>query len=192
MQSRRGAISHIGLTVALCLMLVYAGASLAYAAEPVTVTQTLTGGTRSASVSSMTLALAPYSHTAQSSVGTVTLSVDDSSGSGQGWNVLVQSSDFQYAGPNHGVNIPAANFSIVTANAPTAVAGQAVDASNGPKPPSTGADGSLDTPRKTMQALANAGMGTYTQTLAVRLLVPAQSLAGSYTGTVTTTIVAAP
>jgi hypothetical protein len=70
--------------------------------------------------------------------------------------------------------------------------GQAVDASAGPKAPASGSTGSLDTPRKTMQAQANAGMGTYTQKLDVSLTIPAQSLAGSYTGTVTTTITAAP
>jgi len=193
MRSINSWIAHLALSLGLSALLIGGGgAGLVLADEPVSVTQTLSPGTRSASVTSMVLAQAPYSHSVQTTTGAVTLSVDDSSGSGQGWNVLVQSSDFVYVGQHAGKAIPAANFAVVAANAPTMTEGQAVDASSGPKSPESGATGSLDTPRKTMQAQANAGMGTYIQKLDVRLTIPAQSLAGSYTGTVTTTISAAP
>ena len=192
MRSITRSITHFALSLGLGTMLISGGAGLALATESVTVSQTLTGGTRSASVVSMVLAQAPYSHSAQTTAGAVMLTVDDSSGSGQGWNVLVQSSDFVYSGQNSGKDIPAANFAVVAANVPTSTEGQAVDASAGPKAPESGSTGSLDSPRKTMQAQANAGMGTYTQKLDVRLTIPANSLAGSYTGTVTTTITAAP
>jgi hypothetical protein len=186
----RRTLARLALGLGLSVALIGGGAGLALATD--TVTQTLAPGARSASVVSLMLTAAPYSHAAQTSAGVVMLSVDDSSGSGQGWNVLVQSSAFIYSGPNGGTDIPAANFSVVTANAPTSDAGQKVDATGGPKAPASGSTGSLDTPRKTMQALANAGMGTYTQKLDVSLKVPGGSSAGSYTGTVTTTIAAAP
>lgn len=184
-------LARITLSVLWGAMLLGGGAGLASAAD-VVVTQNLAPGTRSSNVTGMTLAQAPYSHAAQTSVGVVTLNVDDSSGSGQGWNVQVQSSAFVYSGPHQGTDIPAANFAVVAANPPTATAGQPVDAENGPKAPASGSTGSLDSPRKTLQALANAGMGSYTQTLDVSLTIPASSIAGSYTGTVTTTIAAAP
>ncbi|CAN5461824.1 hypothetical protein BH20CHL6_BH20CHL6_15370 [soil metagenome] len=52
--------------------------------------------------------------------------------------------------------------------------------------------GTLDSARKVVQANAGYGEGTYTQDLGVSLLIPAQSRAGTYTGTLTTTISAAP
>ncbi len=52
--------------------------------------------------------------------------------------------------------------------------------------------GTLDTARKTVQALVLYGNGTYSQALGVSLKIPAQSAAGTYTGTLTTSITAAP
>jgi hypothetical protein len=99
---------------------------------------------------------------------------------------------FRLRGDNGGTNIPAANFSITSAAAPTATAGQAVDAIGGPKVPVVSPLGTLDSPRKTLQALLTFGNGTYTQALGVSLSIPADSAAGTYTGTLTITISAAP
>ncbi|MBI5949961.1 MAG: WxL domain-containing protein [Chloroflexi bacterium] len=162
----------------------------AFAAD--TVTQTLSAGTRTASVANLTLTAATYSHTQQSSTGTLTLTADDSTGSGAGWNVTIQSSAFVYSGSYSGTDIPAANFALTDAAAPAATAGQAVDATNGPKVPATSPVGTLDSARKTVQANAAYGQGTYTQALGVSLTIPAQSRVGTYTGTLTTTISAAP
>jgi hypothetical protein len=71
-------------------------------------------------------------------------------------------------------------------------AGQAVDGTNGPKVPASTPVGTLDSARKVIQANANYGLGIYTQGLSVALDVPAQSRAGTYTGTLTTTISAGP
>jgi hypothetical protein len=71
-------------------------------------------------------------------------------------------------------------------------AGQAVDATNGPKVPATSPLATLETARKVIQAEANYGQGTYTQALGVRLVIPGMSRAGTYTGTLTTSITAAP
>lgn len=156
------------------------------------VTQNVTAGTRTASVANLALADVAYSHSAQTQTGTMTLTADDSSGSGAGWNVTILSSAFVYSGANSGTNIPAANFSLTSAAAPVMTAGQAVDATNGPKVPTVSPVGTLDTARKTVQANAGYGLGTYTQALGVSLSIPAQSRAGTYTGTLTTTIAAAP
>jgi hypothetical protein len=156
------------------------------------VTQVLDGGTRSASIADLALAAKTYSHSSQTSTGTMTLTADDSSATGAGWNVTVQSSAFVYSGSNSGTNIAASNFSITTANAPTMVAGAAVDATDGPKVPSSGATGALNVARKTVQANVGFGEGTYDQALDVSLTIPAGSRAGTYTGTMTVTISAAP
>lgn len=157
-----------------------------------TVTQVVNGGARTASVADLTLTPLTYSNNAQANAGTMTLTVDDASGTGAGWNVTIQSSAFVYSGSNNGTNIPAVNFSLTAAATPVMTAGQAVDATNGPKVPATSPVGTLNSARKVIQANADYGLGTYTQALSVSLNVPAQSRAGTYTGTLTTTISAAP
>jgi hypothetical protein len=172
-------------------------ATTAFAAD--TVTQSVTAGTRTASVADLGLGAVAYSHTAQTPTGSMTLTVDDSTGSNAGWDVTIQTSAFVYSGANGGANIPAANFSLTSAAALTATAGQAVDAVNGPAVPSATTNpvggspvGTLDSARKTVAANLAYGNGTYTQGLDVSLLIPAQSAAGTYTGTLTTTVTAAP
>lgn len=156
------------------------------------VTQVITAGARSASVANLALGGLSYSHSAQASTGTMTLTADDSTGSNLGWNVTILSSAFVYTGINGGTDIPAANFSITSAAAPTRSAGQAVDATGGPRVPVISPVGTLDSARKTLQALVTFGNGTYTQALGVSLSIPADSAAGTYTGTLTTTISAGP
>lgn len=172
-------------------------ATTAFAAE--TVTQSVTPGTRIASVAALELGAVAYSHTAQTPTGSMTLTADDSTGSNAGWNVTIQTSDFVYSGTNSGTNIPAVNFSLTSADALTATAGQAVDPVNGPAVPSATTNpvggspfGTLDSARKTVAANLAYGNGTYTQALGVSLAIPAQSAAGTYTGTLTTSITAAP
>lgn len=171
------------------------------AAADDTVTQTVTAGTRTASVADLALPTTSYAHTAQMSSGTMTLTADDSTGLNLGWNVTIQTSAFVYSGSNGGTNIPASNFSLTSAAEPVMTVGQAVDTdtdgagldiANGPKVPSTSPVGTLDSARKTVQANPTYGNGTYTQALGVRLTLPARTAVGTYTATLTTTISAAP
>ncbi|MGI8425147.1 MAG: hypothetical protein ACR2FO_00555 [Actinomycetota bacterium] len=188
MKIRGITIAAIGAAMALI------AAPAAFAAD--TVTQVVTAGARTASVANLTLGSAAYSHSAQSNTGSMTLTADDSSATGLGWNVTVQTSAFVYSGANAAgaTNIPAANFSLTSAAAPTVVAGQVVDVLGigGPKVPIISPVGTLDSARKTLQANPLFGQGTYTQALGVSLSIPAQSVAGTYTGTLTTTISAGP
>lgn len=179
------------------LSLVLAATATMAVAMPVaaadSVTQVITAGTRTASVANLSLTAVAYSHIAQTQTGSMTLSADDSTGSGAGWNVTILSSAFVYSGSNSGTNIVAENFSLTSAAAPAATAGQAVDATDGPRVPTDISPiGTLNSARKTVQANAGFGQGTYTQALGVSLSIPAQSRAGTYTGTLTTTIAAAP
>jgi len=142
-------------------------ASVAMAAD--TVTQSVTAGTRTASVADLPLTAVTYSHSSQSSAGTMALSADDSTGSGDGWNVTVQSSAFVYSGTNGGTNIAATNFNLDSAAAPVAVSGQLIDgtgtdaAPTGPQLGTTaGVSGTLDTARTVLRAGADFGQGSYT------------------------------
>ena len=144
----------------------------------------------SASVANLALPAVAYSHSAQSSSGTMTVAATN--GAATGFSVTILASAFAYSGPNAGTSIPAANFSITSAATPVMTAGQAVDGTGGPKVPTVSPVGTLDSARKTVQANAGFGVGTYTQALGVTLSIPAQSRAGTYTDTLTTTIAAAP
>jgi hypothetical protein len=157
-----------------------------------TVRTTVTGGTRTASIADLVLPATTYSHSDQTKTGTMTLTADDSSGTNAGWNVTVLASNFVYAGSYSGTDIPAANFGLTAAAAPARTAGQGVSPTQGPKVPTTSPVGTLDTARKVVQANANHGKGTYTQALDVSLLVPADSVEGTYTSTLTVTITAGP
>jgi hypothetical protein len=160
-----------------------------------TVTQQITGSGLTASIADLTIASVAYQNAAHNVTGTMVLTADDSTGSGAGWNVTVLSSDLIWVGTaNGGIDIPAANFALTSAAAPTRIAGQAVSValSTGPQVPPTSPIGTLDSARKVLVATAAYGAGTYTQDLGVTLTIPAQSRVGTYTGTLTTTITSAP
>lgn len=190
MFSLKSRFTRLSASLVVTTVLTLGAALPAFAAD--TVSQTLNGGTKTASVADLTLTAVNYSHSAQAQTGTMTLTADDSTATGAGWNVTILSSAFVYSGANSGTNIPAVNFSITSAATPAMTAGQVVDATGGPKVPATSPVGTLDSARKVIQANAAFGQGTYTQAIGVSLSIPAQSRAGAYTGTLTTSITAAP
>ena len=173
-------------------LLVATAAGSAQAAD--TVTQAITAGGLTASVANLALPSVPYQNAARDVTGTMTLTAEDTRGTGAGWKVTIQSSAFVYSGAATGPDIPAADFALTSAAAPVLVLGQPVDATaaTGPQVPPTFAAGSLDTARQTIHATAAYGQGRYTQQLAVTLTIPAMSDVGTYTGTLTTTITSAP
>src|SRR5687767_3221025 len=158
------------------------------------VTQQITAGGLTASVSDLNLPSVGYSNAARDVSGTMVITADDSRGTGAGWSVTVQGSGFVYAGAAGGSNIPASAFALTSAEQPVWIAGQVVSltAANGPQIPPTIAYGSLADPIKTIRATAAYGAGTYSQDLLVTLTIPGQSYVGTYTGTLTTTISATP
>jgi hypothetical protein len=159
------------------------------------VVQAITGSGLTASVADLVLPSVAYQNAAHNVTGTMVLTADDSTGSGAGWNVTIQSSALTWVGTaNGGIDIPASKLALSSAAAPTSIAGQAVSValSTGPQVPPTSPLGTLDTPRKVLVATAAYGAGTYTQALGVTLTIPAQSRVGVYTGTLTTTITSAP
>ncbi len=160
-----------------------------------TVTQEITGGGLTASVANLTLPSVAFQNAAHDVTGTMVLTAEDSRGTSLGWSVTIQASAFVWVGtPAGGTNIPAADFALTSAAQPTMLLGQAVSltAATGPQVPPTSPLGTLDTARKTLMATAAYGNGKYSQDLGVTLTIPAQSQAGTYTGTLTTTISATP
>lgn len=145
---------------------------------------------RTAAIANQTLTAVEFSQSQQQQTGTLTLTATDATCTGLGWNVTVQSSALGYTGSGSGSSIPAANLALGTPNTPTQVSGQAVSAENGPKAVGTG--GALNNSVEIIDAIANYGMGSYTQTVPVTLTIPARSVVGTYTATLTVTISAGP
>lgn len=165
-----------------------------------TVTQAVIGGTRTASVANLALGSVVTTHTVQNNTGTMTLTVDDSSGTGSGWNVTEQVSAFAYTGSDSGTAIAATAFSITSVGAVASTAGQTINtagtdaAPTGPQSGNitSGVSGSLNAAVKVIRAGANYGSGTYTEPINITLAIPADTRAGTYTGTLTTTLAVGP
>ena len=185
---------HAALAVGTAGLLASSLAGTAFATD--TVTQVIAaGGGLSASVANMTFPPVAYENATHDVSGTMVLTADDSRGTSAGWSVTIQTSAFVYTGSAGGIDIPAANFALTSAEEPIWIAGQPVSliASTGPQIPIEGiVYGSLATPLKTIRATAAYGNGTYSQNLGVTLTIPGQSKVGTYTGTLTTTISATP
>jgi hypothetical protein len=164
------------------------------------VTQTVTGGSRTASAAAVTLPGLATAHTQQVNTGSMTVTADDSTGTGAGWAVTEQVSALVYSGSAGGTDIPASNLAISGVDAVTATAGQTIDITGtdalptGPQSANitSGVSGTLDAPVTVLVAGAGFGQGTYTVPVNLSLTVPAESRVGTYTGTLTTTISAAP
>jgi hypothetical protein len=181
------------LSFSFCAVALLALASAAPAFADNTVSLSVTAGQRTAHISDLTLTAVAYSHSTQYQTGTMILSADDSTGSGKGWHVNVQTSDFSYmsGGATGGTAIPDENFEITSTGLVTTTAGQAADVTNGPVAPGSVA-GTLDSPVNVLSAQPNYGLGAYQEQISVRLTIPEQYRAGSYQGTLTVDIIQAP
>ena len=173
-----------GAAVGVLTIGVLFAAPSAFAADS-SVTQAVTEGARTATVTGPTLTAVAVSHTATASSGAASLAVDDLTGTGDGWQVTEQVSEFVYSGANGGSAIPATAFSVTAGTASTtngaSMTGVAV-----------GAGGALDTARVVLSATVGNGVGAYDLASTATLTVPADARADTYTGTLTTTITAAP
>ncbi|MDP1808059.1 MAG: DNRLRE domain-containing protein [Actinomycetota bacterium] len=132
---------------------------------------------------SLDTSLAPMtlSGTDSSTTGNLgALNVRDGRGAGGGWSVAIVSTDFKMAG-NPAMTIPAGGFWVPTA--------PAVDILSGAAPPATAAGSLAGAGLTLMNASAGSGMGHYEVSPALELLVPAQTLSGTYESTMTETII---
>ena len=117
-----------------------------------------------------------YDQTTTGGLGTIDIS--DARGTGAGWNLIVQAGDFVNT-DGSGAFIPAAGFAIDGTPTVTAVAGNTKpEAFTGP----------LDSPLLLLAAGAHTGMGRYQTDPALSLIVPADTIAGTYETTITLTI----
>jgi hypothetical protein len=150
------------------------------------VTAGVTSGVRSAALGLAAFGLVPFSHGEQLVDTTATLAVDDLTGAGIGWNVTLSSSALTWTaangGPTTGTDLPASALAVTTVGEITTVAGENWVGDT--------AIGALGSPVKVLST--SGGNGSYTTPLTLTLTVPGQASVGTYAGTLTTTISAAP
>jgi hypothetical protein len=173
-------LSSVVRSTAIAAIGIASVASSALAVD--TVTQVITQGTLTASVTDATMTPIAYSNTAGLTTGTLSLTVDDSRGVGTGWGVTIASSDFDYQGTSPiGIDIPNTGFQTTGFGTLTVNAGQAAP------PPTAGTGGVFSSAVQALSAAAGSGSGNYTQPIDVSLVIPAQSQAGTYVATLTVT-----
>jgi hypothetical protein len=115
-----------------------------------------------------------------------TLTVDDLTGANAGWNVTESASTLIWSavtgGPTSGQNLPASALALTTVGS--------IETMFGDTWAGTTATGSLGSPVKVLST--SGGNGKYRTPLTLTLTIPGQASVGTYAGTLTTTISAAP
>lgn len=159
---------------------------LPYSTAMSAVTAGIAAGTRSAMLTTAAFAQVIFSHSEQTPTTTATLTIDDLTGTNAGWSVTESASDLVWSaitgGPANGADLPSSALSITNVGAVTTTQGD----------PWSGDTniGSLGSP---VAVLATAtGNGSYFVRLTFTLTIPGQAAVGTYAGTITTTIAAAP
>jgi hypothetical protein len=178
------------IALATCAATV-APASAALAASS-TVTGTVTGGTLGIATSATPSFSVTLNGTDQTASYTVPTTVTDATGSGAGWNLTVTSTQFTTGGGTpHTLATTASNVTSVadacvggaTCTNPTNSVGYPVAVPAGSTPPAA---------VKYFNAALNTGEGQFTNTPTVQVSAPANTLAGTYTSTLTLAAVSGP
>ncbi len=123
----------------------------------------------------------PYSSSAQSATGSIGFIVDDGRSGASGWNVTAQITNL-----TGDANISIANTGITaTTNAITKLGGS-------DQLPQSQSSTAIDQPKKVLVAGNGAGAGRYSANLNLNVAIPGYSRPGSYSATVTVSLIAGP
>ena len=189
MRKRR---SKFILSAAVACAVALAGSTSAVGAN-VTATATVNAGTLTLSTSATPSVSVTLDGTDQAPSYTLPMSVNDYTGSGNGWNVTITSTQFTTGGGSpHTLSTSASTATAASAtcaggttctNPTNAVTYPLAVPAGGSGPP---------TAVKLFNAAANTGMGGFTVTPTVQVAIPANTYAGTYTSTVTVAVVSGP
>jgi len=169
-------------------------AGAATSASP-TVTGTVSGGALSVATSAAPTFSANLATGDQTPTYTLPLTATDTTGTGAGWNLTITSTQFTTGGATP--HTLATNASTVTSTPPLTVACVAGTTCTNPTnavtyPLGVPAGATAPTAVKMFNAAANTGLGAFTVTPTVGVFVPASTFAGSYSSTLTVSIVSGP
>lgn len=170
-------------------------AGLAIAAYAETATVTITGGSLSVTAANVSLGgvtLDGTDQTSTSAAGSNNWSAVDARGTGAGWNLTIDSTDFSDGG-TYSIDISSAdqefkiqlldgNITVTAGN--TQPASQVTSLTAIPEAPAAAL--------KFASAAVDTGMGTYAINPNFELEVPAETYAGTYTATITVSAVSGP
>lgn len=172
-----------------------AAAAFAFPASALAATAETTGTVNAGSLSLTTTATPTFSATLdgtdQTPTYTLPMTVEDSTGSGAGWNTTITSTEFATGGePARTLSTTASSMTGVTA---ACAEGTCTDPTNATAYPlSVPAGAVAPTPVKFFSAAAETGLGEFTVTPTVAVSIPANTYAGTYTSTVTLASVSGP
>lgn len=174
----------------LALLILLSGPAQPALADTATVTTAVepefeaAAGGPAATIANASLQSRSYSTATQNATATLVLTVNNSNGTNNGWNVTVMSSALDFAGGSYG-DVPATSVAFTTIANPTRVNGQQINSTNGPLRVNGSANLSLNQPRKVITTRPDYGVGTYRQNLTYRVIYPAYARPGTYTATLT-------
>ena len=159
-----------------------------------TATVTLTAGSLSVDANDVSLSevvLDGSDQTATSASGSNSWAAEDARGTGVGWHLTIDATDFTDAGKT--INISAADqeFKIQLLDTDIAV----VSGNTKPTSSVTSLTAIPEAPAAALtfaSAAVNEGMGSYTLSPSFELEVPAETLAGNYSSTITVSAVSGP
>jgi putative surface cell wall-binding protein len=160
-------------------------------AASATATGTLTGSTLSLSTSATPSFSANLDLGDSTPTYTVPLTIQDTRGTGAGWNATITSTQFTTGGATP--STLATNASSLTGVTSVCASGTCTNPTNAVAYPVAVPAGSTPpTAVKFFNAAANTGMGKFTNTPTIGVFVPQNSVAGTYTSTLTISIVSGP
>jgi hypothetical protein len=160
-------------------------------AANVTATGTVTGSTLSLTTSATPSFSANLDSGDSTQTYTVPMTIQDTRGTGVGWNLTVTSTTFSTGGGTP--NLLATNASSLTGVTSSCTTGTCTNPSNAQSYPiSVPAAGTAPTAVKFFNTSANNGMGKFTLTPTIGVTIPQNAFAGSYTSTVTLSVVTGP
>jgi hypothetical protein len=157
----------------------------------VTATGTVSGTTLSASTSATPSFSANLDNGDSTPTYTMALSTQDTRGTGAGWNLTITSTPFSTGAPNN--YVLASNASTVTGVTESNGSGTDTAPTNSVTyPVGVPAAATPPTAVEIFNAAAGTGMGKFTVTPTVGVFVPQNSFAGTYTSTLTLSMVSGP
>jgi hypothetical protein len=165
-------------------------ATAAHAAS-VTATGTVSGSTLSVGTSATPSFTANLDSGDSTQTYTIPMTIQDTRGTGVGWNLTVTSTTFTTGGGTP--NLLSTSASSLTGVTSSCTSGTCTNPSNSVGYPLTvPAAGTAPTAVKFFNSTANNGMGKFTITPTIGVTVPQNAFAGSYTSTVTVAVVTGP
>ena len=172
------------------LATLFLGAPAAHAAE-VTASGSVTGSVLSASTSATPSFSASLDSGDTNETYTIPMTIQDTRGTGAGWNATITSTTFSTGGGSP--RLLSTTASSLTGVTSSCASGTCTNPSNAQTYPFTVPAGTVaPTAVKFFNTTANNGMGIFTVTPTIAVTVPQNAYAGTYSSTVTLSVVSGP